>query len=80
MQYVLIFVTESLAIHFRWLESELFRPLLGPTGLNWFSLTSDFQWCCLTSQGSPVATQHVVSVESSSLILHGTFRDLFVLP
>ena len=24
--------------------------------------------------------QHVVSVEFSSLILHGTFRDLFVLP
>ena len=32
--------------------------------------------------GSPTAMQHVVSVESvepSSLIYHGTFRDLFVL-
>ena len=26
------------------------------------------------------AKQHVVSVESSSLIHHGTFRDLYVLP
>ena len=32
-------------------------------------------------QGSQAATQHVVSVESSSLILHDTFRDdLFVYP
>ena len=31
-------------------------------------------------QGSPVAKQHVESVESSSLNLHGTFRDLFILP
>ena len=45
----------------------------------WFIFTSDFQWCYLTSQGSPAATQHVVSVESSSLI-HVTFCDLFVLP
>ena len=27
-------------------------------------------------QGFPAATQHVVSFESSSFILHGTFRDL----
>ena len=29
---------------------------------------------------SLATTQHVVSVKSSSLIHHGTFRDLFVLP
>ena len=38
-------------------------------------MASDFQWCCLTSQGSPAATQHTVSVES--LILHGTLYYLF---
>ena len=31
---------------------------------------SDFQWSCSTSQGSPAATQPVVSVESLSLIIH----------
>ena len=30
---------------------------------------SDFQWCCLTDQGSPSVMQHVVSVESPSLLL-----------
>ena len=60
---------------------EPFRLLLGPPGFNWcFSFASDFQWCCLTSQGPPVAGQHVASFESSSLNLYGTFRDLFVLP
>ena len=28
------------------------------------------QWCCLTDQGSPSVIQHIVSVESSSLLLH----------
>ena len=28
------------------------------------------KWCCLTEQGSPSVMQHVVSVESSSLLLH----------
>ena len=37
-------------------------------GLSFFA--SDFQWCCLTDQGSPSAMQHIVSVESSSLLLH----------
>ena len=27
-------------------------------------------WCCLADQGSPFVTQHVVYVESSSLLLH----------
>ena len=31
---------------------------------------SDFQWCCLADQGSPSVKQHVVPVESSSLLLH----------
>ena len=54
---------------------------LGLPGFTWkFSFTPDFQRWCLISQGSPAATQHVVSVESSSLILHGTVRDIFVLP
>ena len=39
---------------------------------------SDFQWCCLTSKGSPVAGQHVASVESSPLILLGTLCDIYV--
>ena len=34
------------------------------------SFASDFQWCCLADQESPSVTQHVVSVESSSLLLH----------
>ena len=37
--------------------------------------TSKWQWCCLTFLGSLAAAHHVVSVESSPLILHGTFRD-----
>ena len=48
-----------------------FRLLLGPPGLNLLSsFASDFQWCCLTDQGSPSVMQHIVSVESSSLLLH----------
>ena len=35
-----------------------------------FHFASDFQWCCLADQGSSSVTQHV-SVESSSLLLHG---------
>ena len=34
----------------------------------------------LTSHGSPDARKHVASLESSSLIVHGTLCDLFVLP
>ena len=30
--------------------------------------------------GSTTITEHVESVESSSLILHSKFRDIFVLP
>ena len=52
-----------------------------PTGVQLVILfTSDFHWCCLAVQRSPSVKVHVVSVESSSLILHGTFRNLFVLP
>ena len=48
-----------------------FRLLLGPPGLNCLSsFASDFQWCCLTDQGSPSVMQHIVYVESSSLLLH----------
>ena len=50
---------------------------LGPPGFTWyFSFTSDFQWWCLVSQVSPAVTHHAVSVESSSLIVHGSFRDV----
>ena len=55
------------AIHFGWFGPELFGPF-GPPRLNF---ASDFQWCCLAVQGSPTVTQHVVSVESSSLLLRG---------
>ena len=59
------------AFHFSWLGPELFRLLLGPPGLNWLpSFASGFQWCCLAVQGYPTVTQHVVSVESSSLLLN----------
>ena len=45
--------------------------MLGPPGLNRLSsLASDFQLCCLTDQGSPSVMQNIVSVESSSLLLH----------
>ena len=39
-----------------------------------------FQWCCLADQGYPSVTQHVVSVESSFLLLHSVLKkcDLFV--
>ena len=39
-------------------------------------ILSDGVWA---TQGSSAARQHVVFVESSSLILHGTLCDLFVL-
>ena len=59
----------KLFIYICWDRS--FRLLLGPPGLNWLSsFASDFQWCCLTDQGSPSVMQHIVSVESSSLLLH----------
>ena len=35
-----------------------------------YSFAPDFQWCCLTDQGSPSVMQHIVSVESSSLLFH----------
>ena len=48
-----------------------FRLLLGSPGLNCLSsFASDFQWCCLTDQGSPSTMQHIVSVKPSSLLLH----------
>ena len=34
------------------------------------SLATNFLWCCLADQGSPTATQQIVSVESLSLLLH----------
>ena len=34
------------------------------------SVRLHFQWCCLTDRGSPTVMQHVMSVESSSLLLH----------
>ena len=50
------------------------------------AFASDFQWGCLADQASPSVTQHVVSAESSSLLLHSIEaccfivlkRDLFV--
>ena len=42
------------------------------------SFASDFRWCCLAGHGSPSVTQHVVSVESSSLLLYSIKIDLFV--
>ena len=51
-----------------------FSSVASSTGVQLVILfTSDFQWCCLTYQGSPVTMQHVVSVESSSLIFHNLF-------
>ena len=38
--------------------------------INPITVASDFQWCCLTDQGSPSVMQHIASVESSSLLLH----------
>ena len=43
------------------------------------SLLLQFVRDVLTSQGHPVATHYNASAESSSLILHDSFRDLFVL-
>ena len=48
-----------------------FRLLLGPPRFNVLSSSaSDFQWCCLADQGSPSVMQHIVFVESLSLLLH----------
>ena len=67
------------AIHFIWLGPKFFRLLLGPPGLNWWSsVASDFQLCCLANQGSLSVTKHVVSVESSSLLLIVLKFDLLV--
>ena len=41
---------------------------IGPQPQYFFA--SDFPWCCLAIKGSPAVTQHVVYVESSSLLLH----------
>ena len=50
--------------------------LPGPPGL----FASDSQWCCLTNQGSPSVMQHVVSVESSSLLFHSFETRFMCLP
>ena len=42
------------------------------------SFASDIHLCCLAVLGSPTVTQHVVSVESLSLLLHSNKQDLFV--
>ena len=57
------------AIHFSWLEPEL-SSVAWSTGAQLIIFASDIQWCCLTDQGSPSVMQHIVSVESSSLLLH----------
>ena len=69
----------ELVILVGWCRS-FFRLLLGPPGCNWRFSFNIFSCVVCSSQGSSAATQHVVSVESTSLILRGTFRDLFVLP
>ena len=43
------------------------KPILGDL---YHELSEDFQWCCLTDQGSSSVMQHIVAVESSSLLLH----------
>ena len=58
------------AIHFSWLGPELLSVAWSTGALRLSSFASDFQWCCLTDQGSPSVLQHIVSVESSSLLLH----------
>ena len=56
-----------------------FRLLLGPLGLNGlYSFASDFQCCCLTDKGSPSVMQHILSVESLSLLLHSYLTYLSV--
>ena len=54
------------AIHLSWLGPELFVCCLVLRG----STDDLLLWCCLTDKGSPSVMQHVVSVESSSLLLH----------
>ena len=45
--------------------------LVGSTGAQlMISFASDFQCCLLADLGSPSVTQHIVSVESSSLLHH----------
>ena len=68
------FISElSIVQLFMWLEPELTGALSSvawPTGAKMviFYFFS-FQWCCLAVQGSQTGIQHVVSVESSSLLL-----------
>ena len=54
-------MVRSKAIHFNWLGRSFGRPGLNRRS----SFAPDFQWCCLTSNGSPVVTQHILSVEYS---------------
>ena len=57
--------------YFSWLGPVLFRLVIGTPWLNWrSSFASDFLWRCLADQRSPSVTQNVVSVKSSSLLLH----------
>ena len=58
------------AINFSWLGPELSSVAWSTGAQLIIFFCSDFQWCCLTDQGSPSVMQHIVSVESSSLLLH----------
>ena len=58
------------AIHFSWMGPELSSVAWSTGAQLIITFASDFQWCCLTDQGSSSVMQHTVSVESSSLLLH----------
>ena len=68
-------------IHLSWLGPELFCLLLGPPGTQ-LMIFFCFRFPVVlfdSPDGSPTVTKHVVSVESSSLLLHNLLkRDLFV--
>ena len=67
------------AINFSWWWSELFRLLLGPSGLNrCTSFASDFQRYCLTSQGSPSVTTNRVGLARVFVYIRVRKLDKFI--
>ena len=58
------------AINFSWSGSELSSVALSTGAKLMIFFCFSFQWCSSADQGSPSITQHIVSVESSSLLLH----------
>ena len=78
MGYV-IYLWHSHSLQYNYLPGA-FSSVALPTGIHLVILFYLRFSVVLLDIRSPAATQYVVSVKSSSLIYHGTFRDLFDFP